>query len=99
MIKNWDNEFVLANIDHPDMYMEFKVYALQLLHAGRERISHGTIIERMRWESAIRVGPEYKINQNFGRPMAERFVQDYPEYEGVFEFRKRGVRPAYRSTI
>lgn len=95
MIKDWDAEYEIINREHPEMYQQFRLFALQLLQAGRTRISHGTIIERMRWESAINAGPDYKINQNFGRPMAENFVSDYPEYEGVFEFRKRGERPAY----
>lgn len=87
---DWDLKFEEHNAEDPRLYVMFKVFAAELIRAGRKRISHGTIVERIRWETAIRskLG-DFKVNQNFGRPMAEKFIRDHPEYDGIFEFRKR----------
>jgi hypothetical protein len=73
---------------NPETYRLFRRFALELLNAGRRRISHNQIIHRIRWETNITTGvDDYKVNQNFGRPMALRFVAEYPQHANAFEFR------------
>ncbi len=92
MARDWDAVFAKYDKKHPELYRYFEKFALELLHAGRRRISHGTIVERIRWQTAI-TGEQFRVNQNFGRPMAERFVREHPGHAGVFEFRGGGPAP------
>lgn len=86
---DWEARFNEYHAKHPELYEGFKFYVYQLLEAGRRRISHGTVVERLRWESLVSMKPgsEFKINQNFGRAMALRFVREYPTCYDLFAFR------------
>lgn len=97
--RDWTFEFQLFDQENPRVYQTFKRYAFQLLLAGKSRISHGSILERMRWESDLQATDEYKVNQNFGRPMAERFVFEHPEHSGAFAFKKRSIAEVHNGLV
>jgi hypothetical protein len=68
----------------------FEYYARKAKAKGRKRFSATMIINRMRWYTQIESNdPEWKINNNWSRPMAEDLVKRCPEFGGFFEFRDR----------
>lgn len=97
MVKDWEAVFEAYHASNPQLYSMFKKFAYELLVIGKKRISHGTIIERLRWETIINktAAGEFKVNQNFGRPMARRMVREFPKLDGVFEFREFKGRDLY----
>lgn len=76
--------FKVYHAENPHVYIAFKAYALQLIAAGVENISAYLIYERMRYESLINGKGSYKINNNYRPYYARLFMQDFPEYEGIF---------------
>ena len=84
-------EFHLSN---PDLFKEFRHFALQLKRAGRRKCSARFIFERIRWERAIyTTDEEFKINNNF-IPLYGRLlvVKDPTMFGNFFEFRVRKAR-------
>lgn len=68
----------------------FEYYARKVLAAGRTRFSAEMIINRMRWYAQIETNdPDYKINNNWKKPLAEDLMRRCPEFAGFFETRER----------
>ena len=76
--------------DHPDIYIHFKKFAFDLIATGMKKISAKLIIERVRWEIYMGVTDTdcFKINNVFTSYYARLFVDDYPEHQDKFEFRR-----------
>lgn len=73
---------------HPEFYVAFKRHALELILKGRRNYSADGIFHVIRFHSALRDSTgTYKVNNDFTRPMAERFHADYPEHAGFFRMR------------
>lgn len=58
------------------VYDEFKKLAVEAM-ARRARFSARTILEVLRWNTGIRMGGEFKINNNFAPKFARRFMSEY----------------------
>lgn len=81
--------FATYHAANPQVYAAFKMFTGQLLKAGhRERLGAKLIIERIRWESLVSGGGEYKVNNNYAPYYARLFMADHPQYDGVFATRK-----------
>ena len=77
--------------ENPQVYDWFKKYAFHLIDKkGKEKISSKLIINRIRWEIYMTTTTEgnYRINDAFTAHYSRLFVEDYPEYENMFEFRR-----------
>jgi hypothetical protein len=73
---------------NPKVYELFKKFAFELINAGHTRIGSQLIIERIRYETAIKtLGDDYKINNNYKPYYSRRFVRDFPEHFLKFTFR------------
>lgn len=79
--------FKVYHAENPDIYEAFKMYAFQLLASGVVRLSAYLIFERMRFESLVSGSNRWRLNNNYRPYYARLFMQDFPEYEGVFEIR------------
>ena len=74
---------------NPQIYVEFKRFAFELIYAGHKRLGSKHIIERIRWETMITTDGLFKINNNYTVDYAYLFEQDYPQLAGIFAHRSR----------
>ena len=85
-------EIVLEN---EPLYRAFLRLADRLVAAGREHYSSRSLLEILRWETAVGdLSAEYRINNNFSRPFALVAMADGhvpPEFFATRE--RKGVRP------
>lgn len=73
---------------HPAVYPMFVRFALDI--AGRRtRFSAKAIVERMRWETALQGGADFKIANAITAYMATQFVEEHPQHAGLFSIHKR----------
>lgn len=84
----------IASADGRLVYSELVRRALSLRDRGWRHYSHKAILETIRYDSAIRVGPDngFKINDHYASRLARLAVDEYPELAGFFEL--RGLRAA-----
>lgn len=74
---------------HPAVYPLFVRFALQIVSAGRKRFSAKAIVERLRWETAVQGGADFKIANAVTTYMALRFMREHPEHASLFKTTKR----------
>jgi len=73
---------------NPGVYDLIVRFSTELRLAGRKRLSISLIVERVRWESAIKTtGDVFKINNNFSALYARKIEQEHPEFSGMFATR------------
>ena len=75
--------------DNPGIYQLFKKFAFQLIDAGCKRLGSKQIIERIRFETAIKTqgDPDFKINNNHTCFYSRLFCNDHPEHLSKFSFK------------
>lgn len=74
---------------HPEVYQMFGQFAQDLRGAGKRRLGAKLIIERIRWEKVIAGrSDDFKINNNYTSRYVRRFVQEYPEFQSMFQLRE-----------
>lgn len=72
---------------NPGVYRLFDRFTRQLLTRGVSRYSADAILHRIRWETAITTGDEFKINNNFSAYYARLWLRNNPEHSGFFVLR------------
>lgn len=75
--------------EHPEFWRLFCRFSFELIGAGRSRYGAKAIVERIRWETVIRGGDDYKVNNNHTAIFARVFRDTYPEHAHLFEIRER----------
>lgn len=83
----WD--FLKFHDQHPEVYELLKRFALEAIAAGRQQLSIALITERIRWETSVIGGNEFKLNNNHRSFYARMFMDEFPQYEGFFRTRKQ----------
>ncbi len=74
--------------DNPHIYPMFEKFTLEAAQY-RKHFSAQAVIERIRWDTAIREnGSDFKISHNWRAFYAKKFEDDYPKYKGFFRLRK-----------
>ena len=73
--------------EHPDFWMRFCTFAHQMIRAGRDHYGAKAVVERVRWETAVKGGEDFKINNNFVSTFVREFMRQYPEHDGFFRTR------------
>lgn len=85
------NEWVIQNMKFYELFSKF---ALEAVAAGRTKISHWLIVNRIRWECAVtgvatcKEDRDFKISNDYIAFMARDFIKDHPEHDGLFTFKK-----------
>ncbi len=84
-----DARFSAWASQNPHIVDAFEAFALELVRAGRRRIGAKLILERLRFDTALRPAePGFKINQyDMGSRLARLVAQRHPELRDVFSFR------------
>ena len=86
-----ERAFERFHTENPHVYDLFKKYTHQAIRAGRDRFGAQSIIERIRWYTAIETkGDSFKINNNHARYYARLFMREHPVYEDFFRTRRAG---------
>lgn len=87
---NVTGKFLTFHSKNPQVYSEFKRYAFDLINAGVKHASVALIIERMRWDSALRTeGDKFKISNDYRADFARLFAYDFPAYADFFKTKSR----------
>jgi hypothetical protein len=81
--------YLAWDAENPDFYSLFERFALELARAGKTALGARLVGERIRWETTLQTaGDEFKINDHFHPIYARRFMDDYPEFDGLFRTRE-----------
>lgn len=85
--------FNVYHATHPEVWRHFEKFALQAANSKLKRFGARAIIERIRWHVGIekKKGDVFKLDNNYGADYARIFLKKYPQYESLFETRKRKV--------
>lgn len=77
--------------DHPEVWMAFEQYALEVIRAGYHHYGAKAIMERVRWQLDMSRGPDdrFKINNNYVAFYARRFERLHPQMAGFFRHREQ----------
>jgi len=74
---------------NPIVYALFKQQVQKAISKGKKRVSSKTILGFIRWKVTLQTtGDEFKINDAFTSRYSRKNIQQYPEHEHIFEFRK-----------
>lgn len=74
--------------DNPEVYQYFMNFTLEVITKGFKQYSADAIMHRVRWETNVVTNDtKYKINNNHISYYARKFVEDFPEHKGFFNFR------------
>lgn len=80
--------FITYHKENPQVYEGFVRYAKELKASGREHYGAKGIMEKLRYETAIQGGDEFKINNSYSSCYGRLASFDHPELRGFFEFRQ-----------
>jgi len=82
--KRW-KEFREYDKEHPGLWEQFKINTFEAWDKGYRKIGAHLIVHLIRWN-----GPDktQKINHNYFPYYARKFMNEFPEYAGVFELRR-----------
>jgi len=75
--------------DNPQIWVEFKNIAIELILKGREHYGAKSIFEVIRYHTAVKGKGEFEVNNNYTAYYARKFMREYPEYDGFFETREK----------
>lgn len=76
------------NTENPHIFEAFEKQALKAINKGRKKISSKLIINWIRWNEFLdTTDKNFKINDAYQSYYARYFVEKYPQYKKVFEFR------------
>ena len=81
--------FEQFHAENPKVYELFKKFTFELIFRRRTHYSADAIIHRVRWETNIIGGKDYKINNNFVAYYVRLFNAEFPECDRFFEIRRQ----------
>jgi len=84
-----DSKFPKYHSENPQIYEAFKKYAKKAIEKGDKRLSADYIFHVIRWESPIGSDEkDFKVNNNYTSFYSRMFMNEYPEFKGIFNLRK-----------
>jgi hypothetical protein len=77
------------NLENPHIFQIFEEQALVAISRGKKKISAKLIINWIRWHEFLHTSEKnFKINDAYQAYYARLFVEKYPQYTSIFDFRK-----------
>lgn len=74
---------------NPQIFEAMLSIARRWKAAGRTHCSADFLLHILRWETGLRGGDDFKINNDYAARYARKMAQQYPhEFGGFFEFRR-----------
>ena len=84
-----EKEFEDFHTANPHIWETIELYANKAISNGVKRWSMRSILEVIRWDSAISTSSRgYKVNDHLSPYYARHWNKVHPEYEGFFALRK-----------
>src|SRR5690349_299502 len=81
--------FMEYHAANPDVYRYFKRFAFELINRGAKHLGGKMIMERIRFETAVRVDDSpFKANNSYTSFYVRLFAREYPRYAELFETRR-----------
>ena len=74
--------------ENPDIWVSFKSFTFEAIKKGYKNYSSKGIFELIRWHTAVNGNDGFKINNNYTPNYANKFMKQYPQYDGFFRTRK-----------
>jgi hypothetical protein len=87
--------FVEYDKENAEIYEFFKRYSLTAIQRGHKNLSAEFIFNVIRWETPIKAGDDFKINNNAKPFYARKFMREFPKYEGFFRKRTSKADQVY----
>jgi hypothetical protein len=72
---------------NPEIWQQFKNATFTLIRVGRKHFSADAILHSIRFNTAIRGGKDFKINNNYSSMYSRMFSANFPEHKEFFEQR------------
>jgi len=77
------------NKENPHVFHAFEEQVFKAVERGRKKVSSKLIINWIRWNEFLRTSDKnFRINDAYQSYYARHFVEKYPQYYDIFEFRK-----------
>ena len=88
-MSNLKEKFKRFDENNPHVWDLFVSYTMQAINAGASKFGAQAVIERIRWHSNIETQSEdrFKISNDHAAFYARKFMEEYPQYDGVFRTR------------
>lgn len=81
--------FERFNSENPHIFKAFEEQAMRAINKGRTKLSAKLIINWIRWHEFLESNDlNFKLNDAYQSYYARHFVEKYPEFKDVFDFRK-----------
>ena len=74
--------------ENPEIWEEFKEATFALIKVGRKHFSADAILHSIRFNTVLRGGTDFKINNNYSSMYSRLFTANFPEHKDFFEQRK-----------
>lgn len=74
---------------HPEVWDAFVRFTFEKINAGFKNYSAMSVFDRIRWETPLGDDGKvtFKINNNYRKLYAQRFMRMFPEHDGFFRTR------------
>jgi hypothetical protein len=73
--------------DNPHIWELYKAIAIDLIQRGMRKLGSKRIVEEIRWHHSVRTNEPYKVSNNFTAMYARKFVNEFPQYGHMFDFK------------
>ena len=80
-------KFERYHAENPEIWEEFKKLCFDLIRAGRRHYSADGILHAIRFNTVIRGGKDFKINNNYSSMYSRMFTANFPQHKDFFEQR------------
>ena len=80
-------DFNYYDAENPEVWELFERFALEAAQY-RGNYSANAIFQRIRWETMIQKKGSFKVNNNWSKHYAHKFMVKYPQYVGFFRTRQ-----------
>lgn len=74
--------------ENPEICDQFKEATFALIKVGRKHFSADAILHSIRFNTVLRGGTDFKINNNYSSMYSRLFTANFPEHKDFFEQRK-----------
>jgi len=80
-------KFERYHAENPEIWESFKEATFALIKVGRKHFSADAILHSIRFNTALRGGKDFKINNNYSSMYSRLFTANFPEHKDFFEQR------------
>lgn len=97
--RDLDARFAEYHRENPQVYAELVRFAREARAAGRTRCGIKLCVERLRWESFVSAGGEFKVNNLWAARYARLIEEQEPDLRGFFTTRRSEARSSSRPEV